>query len=172
MRLPSLGSLLGPLLVASLSAGLLVTLGGCGSSRSAPPPASTPEPAARAAPADSTTPNGTSAAAPTRAPVSRRKDPNVIPSEELTASRYPTVYAAIEALHPTWLRPQEDIKSFHGAQPHVPVFEGRQHIDMGLDYLRQLGPVDFVHIVRLNSIESTSRYGADHGWGALVVYRR
>ena len=102
----------------------------------------------------------------------RRRDPNVLTRDELRAGRYPNAYVAIEALHPDWLRPQGDAKSVHGLAPHVAVFEAGRTMNMGLEYLRQLGALDFVRIVRLGSVESSFRYGAERSWGALVVYRQ
>jgi hypothetical protein len=141
--------------------GLALTAAGCRSSSPGTRPSDpAPEAAVGAERADSTP-----------AKPRPRRDRNVLTPDELTAGRYPNAYVAIEALHPDWLRPQGGPKSLHGFSPHVPVFEAGRTVNMGFEYLRQLGAVDFVRIVRLSSVESAFRYGAERSWGALVVYR-
>ena len=89
---------------------------------------------------------------------------------EITTRNYDNAYTAIAQLHPNWLRPRGTESRW--SKPKVGVFEAGRQIDLGLDYLRQLGPDAFSRIVYVNSVDSSMQFGMDYSYGAIVIYPR
>lgn len=86
---------------------------------------------------------------------------DLISTEELNQRRFPSVYAAIEALRTNWL-------TLRGPSGQVQVYLDGQYLG-GVGMLRTI-PVSNVESIRhLNGIEAAARYGLNHDQGAILV---
>lgn len=142
-------------LLPTLAALALMAAGCSSSGAGGPSPEAQPSQSGNAAPAATT-----------------RRDRNVLLPSDLEQGGYRSAYDALEKLHSNWLRPQGGKNVLNGPEPFVAVFLDDQKSDMGLAFLRQLGPLGFLEIRRLSPSDSQLRYGMAYAWGALVVKTR
>jgi len=95
-----------------------------------------------------------------------RHDRNLLTQEQLRASGYTTVYAAVEALRSNWLRAKGPDSFTNPTQVQV-------YIDDN-----QLGGVETLRAIQINSISwvryydgmtASARWGLGHGQGVIFV---
>ncbi len=99
-------------------------------------------------------PNGSTSPSP-------RADRNLITRAELSQRRFPSVYAAVEALRTNWL-------ALRGPVGAVQVYLDGQHLG-GVEALLTI-PVPSVESIRhMDGIEAAARYGRGHDQGAILV---
>jgi hypothetical protein len=101
----------------------------------------------------------------TRAP---RRDPSVMDTTDLRGANYSTVYDAISAQHADWLLPRGGPQT--GRPPELGVVIDGQRRQRGVQYLRELRPVDVKQVRRLSSTEALNTYSWP--WGGLVITLR
>jgi|SRR5687768_17466596 len=93
----------------------------------------------------------------------------VITKEEIGSVRYSTAFEVVEALRPQWMRIRG--RTSFSAQEYVKVY-----LDDSLlgapDQLRQITARSIASIRFLDGNEATTRWGLDHGHGAIVVLTR
>jgi hypothetical protein len=95
-----------------------------------------------------------------------RVDQQLLTRETLLATERTNVYDAIQLLRSHWLR-QRPADSF--AKPsQVQVYFDNQRVN-GLDDLRSLSVRDVASARFVDAVAATSRWGADHASGAIVV---
>lgn len=90
----------------------------------------------------------------------------LLTQEELSKHEFITVFDAIEALRPHWLR-ERGPDSFTKPS-HVQAYLDGSRLD-GVESLRSLTLTNVVYIRHLDANEATARWGPDHGSGAIVV---
>jgi hypothetical protein len=93
---------------------------------------------------------------------------------EFRRPEFRTIYDAISALHPEWLRPLGGATSAFNANHQTPVvgvfFEGDLR-GYAVDELRGLVGRDVTLIRRISPSESLGTYGSDWPWGGIVLTR-
>lgn len=100
---------------------------------------------------------------------STARQQRVITMEEINAVRYSTAFEVVEALRPQWLRTRGTTS-----------FRARESVKVYLDdsllgeppQLRQIMARSISSIRFLDGNEATTRWGLDHGHGAIVVLTR
>lgn len=93
----------------------------------------------------------------------------VITMEEIDAVRYSTAFEVVEALRPQWLRTRGTTS-----------FRARESVKVYLDdsllgepaQLRQITARSISSIRFMDGTEATTRWGLDHGHGAIIVSTR
>jgi hypothetical protein len=93
----------------------------------------------------------------------------VITTQEMDAARYSTAFEVVEALRPQWLRTRGRT-SFRAAE------SVKVYLDDSLlgtpDQLRQITTRSISSIRFMDGTEATTRWGLDHGHGAIIVSTR
>jgi hypothetical protein len=93
----------------------------------------------------------------------------LITTEEIDALRYSSAYEVVEALRPQWLRIRG--RTSFSAQESVKVY-----LDDSLlgtpEHLRQITARSISSIRFMDGTEATTRWGLDHGHGAIIVLTR
>ena len=97
-----------------------------------------------------------------------RRDPSVMDSTELRSGDYATVYDAISRKHADWLLPRGGPSG--GRTPELGVWIEGQTRSRGVDYLKNIRPIDIIKVRRLSITESTGSY--NWPWGGLVITAR
>ena len=110
-----------------------------------------------AAQSDSTT--------PAKASRHENQDPNRLTSEEIAASKRPTVYDAVDRLRPAWLR--KDMLT--GEDVVISIDE--QNVGGG-DKLRDIPSVDVAELQYLPHADAVRRWGSDIKGSVIIVSRR
>ena len=86
---------------------------------------------------------------------------NLITRVELSQRRFPSVFAAVEALRTHWL-------ALHGPSGQVQVYLDGQYLG-GVQTLFTIPVVNVESIRHLDGIEAAARYGGGHDQGAILV---
>lgn len=104
------------------------------------------------------------------------QNPNVISSEEITASSASNAYEVIQRLRPSFLRTRGAV---HGTPNGANAME---MVDLvvylndnrlgGSDQLRQISTTDIREIRYFNSSEATTKWGTGHSAGAIQIVSR
>lgn len=93
----------------------------------------------------------------------------LITTEEIDATRYRTAFEVVEALRPQWLQTRG--RTSFRAHESVKVY-----LDDSLlgepDQLRQITTNSIASIRFMDGTEATTRWGLDHGHGAIIVSTR
>lgn len=97
-----------------------------------------------------------------------RRDSEVMDSTDIRGHNYSTVYDAISAQHANWLLPRGGPTGQRA--PELGVWIGGRTTSVGVEYLRQMRPVDVKEIRRLSTTESLHTYSWP--WGGLVITLR
>ncbi len=157
--LPALGTL------------LCASLGACAGKPAAP----APSPAVANAPASA---GATATVAPTTAPGTptvslpaakkARVDQQLITRDVIRSTQYSNLYDVVLALRSTWLRVRP-AESFQGQSPRIQVYLDNQRLAGGADELKQMSPTNIESVRYFDPITASSRWGMDHGAGALYV---
>lgn len=151
-----------------VTAGLtLAALGGCASH--APTPATAPSgaPAAAVAKADSATTPATPALLRGSTNAGRRRDQQLLTREDILATQYTNLYDVVRALRGNWLRIRS-ADSFEKSQV-LQVYLDNQRLAGGADELKLMAPTNIESIRYLDPVQASSRWGLDHGMGAILV---
>ena len=94
---------------------------------------------------------------------------HLITTDEINAVRYSTAFEVVEALRPQWLRTRG--RTSFRASESVKVY-----LDDSLlgtpEQLRQITARSISSIRFMDGTEATTRWGLDHGHGAIVVSTR
>ncbi len=95
-----------------------------------------------------------------------RPDRNLLTGDELRDHEFSTVFEAVEALRPHWLR-ERGPDSF-SSPSHVQAYLDDSRLG-GVETLRALPITNVLFIRHIDGIEATARWGLDHGNGAIFV---
>ena len=95
---------------------------------------------------------------------SNRTSRDLITTEQL--DRFTNAYQAIEALHPTWLRPRGRNSITNPSQ--VRVYRDGMSIG-GVDVLRSMPTVDIGGIRFYDAASATQRWGTGHAAGVIAI---
>lgn len=93
-------------------------------------------------------------------------DRTLLTRQEMIENHFTTVYDAIEALHPNWLRAR-GTNSFQNPQ-EVKVYQDATHLG-GVEALRLVSIQNVEYIRYYDPIAATARYGIDHTQGAIFI---
>lgn len=80
---------------------------------------------------------------------------------------YPDVYSFVQAKRGSWLR-QRGVDSLNGNPSQVQVYQDDVRIG-GVDALRGIHPMEIEYVRYFDPIQASSRWGFDHGSGAILV---
>jgi hypothetical protein len=95
--------------------------------------------------------------------------PDFITQEQIRQNRFTNAYDVVAALHANWLQPR-GTDSFN-TPSQVQVYYDNSRLG-GIETLRTLTTQSIVYIRYYNGTEATTRWGLDHGAGAIVVSSR
>jgi hypothetical protein len=118
-------------------------------------------------PAASAAPTGAPVAAP--APVKRRRNPDLITTEEIAEINATDAYAAVARLRANWLR-KRGVSSIN-REGSILVYQDGIRMG-GPGSLRQINVAMIGSISYLDGMQATQRFGIDHGNGAILVTTR
>jgi hypothetical protein len=90
----------------------------------------------------------------------------IIQRNELLARDFTNMFDAIQALRGNWLRGRGS-DSFNNPST-IQVYLDNQRLG-GLEHLRSISPRTVAQVRRFDGIEATSRWGMDHGSGAIMI---
>ncbi|HWV58292.1 MAG TPA: hypothetical protein VNZ57_12635 [Longimicrobiales bacterium] len=93
----------------------------------------------------------------------------MLTADELTRASHANVYDAIDNLRPNWLRPC-CVDSFTNPS-RVQAYVDDVRIS-GVEELRTIAVQDVQYVRWFNGVEASSRWGLDHGAGAVYVALR
>lgn len=101
-------------------------------------------------------------------PAAVRPSRTVISAEQIAEGRYDNVFAAIEALRPTWLKSRGTTSFSNAGADKVWVYQ--DNVKLGdVETLRTIPPTE-IHAVRyFDGNAAQGRFGVGHGAGAIVV---
>ena len=154
----------------------LSALTACAGKKADPAPAPTPSissaPPASAVPASPGTsaPGGPDGAGPS---ISLPKMPKVradrqlLTRDAILATQYTNMYDVILALRGNWLRTRA-AETVQGRNSTVQVYLDNQHLT-GADELRSIAPTNIETVRYYDPIQASSRWGMDHGAGAIYI---
>ncbi len=157
----------------AFSALLCASLAACAGKPAAP----APSPAVANAPASgsagvpaSAAPTSTSGAPNVSLPAAKkvRVDQQLITRDVIRSTQYSNLYDVVLALRSTWLRVRP-AESFQGQSPRIQVYLDNQRLAGGADELKQMSPTNIESVRYFDPITASSRWGMDHGAGALYV---
>lgn len=80
---------------------------------------------------------------------------------------FPDVYSFVQAKRGSWLR-QRGVDSLNGNPSQVQVYQDGVRIG-GVDTLRGIHPMEIESVRYFDPIQASSRWGFDHGAGAILV---
>ena len=80
---------------------------------------------------------------------------------------YPDVYAFVQAKRGSWLQ-QRGVDSLNGNPSRVQVYQDGVRIG-GVEALRGIHPMEIEYVRYFDPIQASSRWGFDHGSGAIYV---
>lgn len=107
-------------------------------------------------------------ARPPRAP---RRDRNRIVREEFEERSFANLHDLVQTLRPTWLRVQRGASSANQATNSIVVYQ--ENMRMGsVGALSDIDPTNVEALTYLSATEATSRFGSDHGAGAIIIQLR
>jgi hypothetical protein len=111
----------------------------------------------------------------TRTASSPSRDPNLITRDEIVSvmSDHPTAYDVIRALRPSYLRTRGSSTMGLSAEPVLVVYLDMIKVDgTSTANLKRIPSAQIRTIQYLNSIDATTRFGTDHGAGAILISTR
>lgn len=97
-----------------------------------------------------------------------RRNTSIMDTTDLRSHNYSTVYDAITGQHADWLLPRGG--PVGNREPVLGVWIEGTTRSLGVDYLRNLRPVDIRQVRRLSTTESLHTYSWP--WGGLVITLR
>lgn len=106
---------------------------------------------------------------------SASKNPNLITRDEIAAvvSEQPTAYDVIRTLRPAFLRTRGSSTMGLSAEPVLVVYLDMIKVDgPSTTNLRRISSAQIRSIEYLNGIDATTRFGTDHGAGAILISTR
>jgi hypothetical protein len=116
------------------------------------------------------------ACGPTKARTSSAsKNPNLITRDEIAAvmADHPTAYDVIRTLRPAFLRTRGSSTMGLSAEPVLVVYLDMIKVDgTSSTNLRRIPSAQIRSIEYLNGIDATTRFGTDHGAGAILISTR
>ena len=156
-----------PRALPALSSVLCASLVACGGKPATP--ASSPAPASAGVTA-SVAPNATPGSPNVSLPAAKRVrvDQQLITRDVILAAQYTNMYDVVLALRSTWLRVRP-AESFQGQSPRIQVYLDNQRLSGGADELKQMSPTNIESVRYFDPITASSRWGMDHGAGALYL---
>lgn len=80
---------------------------------------------------------------------------------------YPNVFAFVQAKRGSWLQ-QRGVDSLNGNPSQVQVYHDGVRIG-GVDALRGIHPMEIEYVRYFDPVQASSRWGFDHGSGAILV---
>lgn len=92
--------------------------------------------------------------------------PDLLSEEQLRAQSFSTVYDAVQALRPSWLRTRGMDSIRNPGQ--IQVYLDNIRVG-GIGYLSQISAVSVSYIRWYDGIDASSRWGLDHGNGVIFV---
>ena len=101
-----------------------------------------------------------------RSPASARRT-DVLSEEEIQKAHIPNLYDLVSSLRPRWLQTR-GVDSFQRPS-EVQVYVGDTRMQGGPSVLRDLPTLGVTKIEFVDGITASSRWGLDHGAGAIVV---
>lgn len=96
----------------------------------------------------------------------RRHNPDVISAEEIAATNVATAFEVVERLRPQFLRTRGPTSAL--LETRITVFQDNMNLG-SIEMLRQIRAADVQEIRYLNASDATTRFGAGHPAGAIVV---
>jgi len=99
----------------------------------------------------------------------RATDRNVLNTSEIRTSGFTDAYTLVKSLRPLWLN-QRGTTSFSGSEPVKVYLDGS--LMGGPDALAQITCASISSLRFMNGLEASSRWGLDHGSGAILVSTR
>jgi hypothetical protein len=111
---------------------------------------------------------GLACATPSGGPAGLRHDANVITADEIAQSRASTAFEAVSRLRPAYLRTRGRTTINTSGTPYATVYLDGQHYG-NLNSLKNINAAQIAMIRYYNAVEATSRFGLDHGGGAIEV---
>ncbi len=118
----------------------------------------------------SVAPNSTPGSANVSLPAAKRVrvDQQLITRDVIRSTQYSNMYDVVLALRSNWLRVRP-AESLQGQSPRIQVYLDNQRLAGGADELKQLSPTNIESVRYFDPITASSRWGMDHGAGALYV---
>ena len=98
-----------------------------------------------------------------------RTDPMLITREQVVTGNYRNAYEAVQALHAPWLISRGTDSFSNPSQVWVYINEVKMG---GVAMLKDIAASDIASIRRFDGITASSRWGLDHGSGAIMVSTR
>jgi hypothetical protein len=92
-----------------------------------------------------------------------------ITQADIGETAYADVYELIMARRASWLRPRGQ-DSFNNSS-QVQVYRDEVHIG-GVETLRSIHPMEIEYVRYFDAVQASSRWGFDHGSGAIYVATR
>jgi hypothetical protein len=95
---------------------------------------------------------------------------SVITADEIAARQWATVYDLVSTLRPQWFTPRGP-DSLNGQPAPMQVYLDGTRL-LGIGALQSMTPSGIVRIEYLTAVEASSRWGLDHGGGAILLTSR
>ena len=92
---------------------------------------------------------------------------NVLTLDDIQKAHIPNVFDLVSTLRPRWLQTR-GVDSFQKPS-EIQVYLGNTRMQGGLNALRELSSLGVTKIEWVDGITASSRWGLDHGAGAIVV---
>ena len=109
----------------------------------------------------------TGATSSTRRGTSAGTRANVLTLDDIQKAHIPNVFDLVSTLRPRWLQTR-GVDSFQRPS-EIQVYLGSTRMQGGLNALRELSSLGITRIEWVDGITASSRWGLDHGAGAIVV---
>jgi hypothetical protein len=93
--------------------------------------------------------------------------PNVLTAEDIQKAHIANVYDLVSSLRPRWLQTR-GVDSFQRPS-EIQVYLGNTRMNGGISGLRDISSLGVTKIEYVDPISASSRWGLDHGAGAIVV---
>jgi len=111
--------------------------------------------------------SSTGATASSRRGMSAGARANVLTLDDIQKAHIPNVFDLVSTLRPRWLQTR-GVDSFQ-KPTEIQVYLGSTRMQGGLNALRELSSLGVTKIEWVDGITASSRWGLDHGAGAIVV---
>ena len=92
---------------------------------------------------------------------------NVLTLDDIQKAHIPNVFDLVSTLRPRWLQTR-GVDSFQKPS-EIQVYLGSTRMQGGINSLRELNSLGITKIEWVDGITASSRWGLDHGAGAIVV---
>ena len=152
---------------------LLAAVSGCAGKKADPAPTPAVVPAAvvgatpTAEPAGTVVPTGGGPSIALPKPPKARNDQQLLTRDVILGTQYTNLYDVIQALRGNWLRVRTG-ESIQGKSSTVQVYLDNQRLT-GADELRNMAPTNIASVRYYDPIQASSRWGMDHGAGAIYI---